>query len=306
MIDSTFPKNRDTVLPKSFTPTSDTYLSLRNQYKIRHLERKKVDNLTICLAAIAKDNEEEFIVFATDHMVTTALGQFEHTMVKYKQLNKNTVVMLAGNPLIFDELVKLKNKDIPFQKVKEEIFQNFKTKRKDVIKNEIFDMYGIDESFFIQSLRSQVLNPLINTILKQISEFKLATGILLIGFDENNKAQITEINEENIADFRDMNFHAIGSGNIQAANTLLFQKHDKSDKLLATVYSVFKAKRNAEVLQGVGKETELLILSKNGCVKIGKEETDILDDIYKNELNFGKYHTNLSKFNITKVLSECS
>lgn len=262
--------------------------------------------MTICLAAIAKENNEEFIVFATDHMVTTAIGQFEHTMVKYKQLNKNTVVMLAGNPLIFGELVKLRNKDVPFEQIKSEIFQNFKNKRKEVIKNEIFDMYGIDENFFIESLRNQILNPLINTVLKQISGFKLGTGILLIGFNENNNAQITEINEENLADFRDMNFHAIGSGNIQAANTLLFQKHDKSDKLLPTVYSVFKAKRNAEVLQGVGKETELLILSKNGCVKIEKEKMELLDDIYKSELDFGKHHNNLLKFDLRKMLSECS
>jgi hypothetical protein len=95
-----------------------------------------------------------------------------------------------------------------------------------------------------------------------------------------------------------MNFHTIGTGNAQAANTLLFQKHDKQDKLLETLYKVYKAKRNSEVMQGVGKETELLILSKDGCHKIEKPHMDILSKIYYEELQFGKNHKDLRKIDI--------
>lgn len=253
--------------------------------------------MTICLAAIAKEVNEEYIVFATDHMVTTSLGQFEHSIVKYQQLNNNTVAMLAGDPLLFDDLVKLKDSKSPYEQIKLEIFENMKKKRKEIIKNEIFEMYGVNQQFFIDSLQKPVPNPYIDMILRKVSDFKLETGILLIGFNEG-EAQITEINDLGIADFRVMNFHAIGSGNIQAANTLLFQKHDKCDALLPTVYNVYKAKKNAEVLQGVGKETELLILSQKGCLKIEKEDLETLRLIYAEELNVGKKHKNLNTLKI--------
>jgi hypothetical protein len=70
--------------------------------------------MTICIAAIAKENDREYIIFSTDHMVTTNLGQFEHSIVKYSKLNKNTVAMLAGQALLFDDLVKLNDEDINY------------------------------------------------------------------------------------------------------------------------------------------------------------------------------------------------
>lgn len=259
--------------------------------------------MTICLAAIAKEDDEEHIVFATDHMVTTSLGQFEHSIVKYQELNNTTVAMLAGDPLLFDDLVRLKEKKSEYEQIKQEVFENFKRKRKEIIKNEIFDIYGVNQQFFIDSLQKQIPNPYIDMILRKVSDFKLDTGILLIGFSDG-KAQITEITDTGMADFRVMNFHAIGSGNIQAANTLLFQKHDKCDSLLSTLYNVYKAKRNAEVLQGVGKETELLVLSKNGCLKIDKSDLEILKNIYLEELSTGKKHKDLNTLKIKNGIGE--
>lgn len=255
--------------------------------------------MTICLAAIGKEGSNEIIVFATDHMVTTAMGQFEHSIVKYKLLNRNTVAMLAGNPLLFNDLVKLKNKNASFDEIKNEIFENFKSKRKEIIQNQVFDAYYIDENFFKQVLSSPAPNPLVSVILGELSKLRLGTGILVIGFDKEHNARIAEINENGVADFRDLNFHAIGSGNVQASNTILFQKYDKTEDIKSTLYTVYKAKRNAEVLQGVGKETELLILRKSGCSKIDKENIITLGEIYDEELYLGKRHSKLSKLKLT-------
>ena len=260
--------------------------------------------MTICIAAIAKQDGNEYIIFSTDHMVSTAIGQFEHSMIKYKEINKNTVAMLAGNPLIFDDLVKVEGKDLSYTQIQNGIFDNFKKKRKEIIRNEIFDVYGIDQKFFVEALTKQIPNAHINNILEQVSEFTLKTGILLIGFD-NSIARISEITENGVSDFRDMNFHAIGSGNMQAVNTMLFQKHDKRETLLGTVYNVYKSKRNAEVLEGVGKETELLILGLDGCNKLGENDLKTLDKIYGNELNFGKKHKDLQKISIKGAI-KCS
>lgn len=114
----------------------------------------------------------------------------------------------------------------------------------------------------------------------------------MVGFD-NSLAQITNIEESGILDLRSMNFHAIGSGSIQAVNTLLFQKHSKNDSLMTTIYNVYKAKKNAEVSEGVGRETEILILSDNGVQQLSNENLDILNEIYYKELRYGKNNEKL-------------
>ena len=227
--------------------------------------------MTICIAAIATEDGKELVVFSTDHMVTTHAGQFEHSIIKYKQLNSHTIAMLSGHALLIDDLTKLESlPDTSFEKIERDIYENFKKKRKEVIKNEIFNVYGIDETFFINALKSPVPNPFVHSILDKVSNFELHTSIILTGFDDG-KARISEITESGHVDFRPMNFHAIGSGTIQAMNTLLFQKHSKFANLCETIYNVYKAKRNAEVMEGVGKETEVLILREGGLEKLSSE-----------------------------------
>ena len=113
--------------------------------------------MTICISAIGTEDNKEFIVFATDHMITTGTGQFEHTIAKYKELNKNTIAMLSGQALIFEDLINLENRNADYNKIKEQIFQNFKNKRKEIIENEIFSIYGINQDFFRNALKSRFL-----------------------------------------------------------------------------------------------------------------------------------------------------
>lgn len=65
-----------------------------------------------------------------------------------------------------------------------------------------------------------------------------------------------------------------------------------------TLYNVYKAKRNAEVMQGVGKETDIGYLNEKGIVMLDKKSINILDDIYAVELNYGKNHERLNDLNI--------
>lgn len=253
--------------------------------------------MTICIAAIAKEKNKEYVVFSTDHMVTTNMGQFEHSILKYSCLNNNTVAMLAGQALFFDDLVRSCNECNNYELIKKQILDNFRIKRKQIIENEIFNVFGINQDFFKESLQKEIPNPFINNILQQVADFNMKTQILLVGFIDS-VAQITNIEESGTVEYRSMNFHCIGSGYIQAANTLLFQKHSKTNLLIPTIYSVYKAKKNAEVSEGVGKETELLVLSENGVKKLSNDDMCRLDKIYNEELEYGKNHKDLSNINI--------
>ncbi len=256
--------------------------------------------MTICVSAIAtyskESKEEEAIIFSTDHMISVGdIGQFEKEIKKYKRINSKAVAMLSGQTLLFDKSIEGTTEINDFSKIKNKIYENMATLRKEIIRKEVHNLFSIDEDYVKELLKNEIKNPFVQNIIQSIAEFNLKTSILLVGFDEKGEAQISEIDEKGFADYRDIHFHTIGSGSVQALNTLLFQNHAKKHDLKTTIYNVYKAKRNAEVANGVGRETEVLILKNNCDLELLKEEQlKILAGIYEKELKFGVSHEDLN------------
>jgi hypothetical protein len=253
--------------------------------------------MTICIAAIGKDSKgSEIFVFATDHMLShPQIGSFEKSIDKYKAINANTVAMLSGDPLIFEALVqKCRQQECSFDEMAKLIQKSMNELKEGIIQKQILDLYKINYDYLRDVLKAPIGNPYIENVLRSISEFTLNTVILLIGF-KDGEAQIAEVGESRIVDLRDIDFGAIGSGAVQALNTLLFQRHSKNDPLAITLYNVYKAKRNAEVAVGVGKETDVMILKKDGIIEIADPKIKILSEIYEDELRFGKMNKKLNE-----------
>lgn len=260
--------------------------------------------MTICIASVCEHNGREVFVIATDHMIDAGIGQFEHDIKKHKKIGKGkTIAMLAGKALLFNELIGGVKDNMPFSKVRETIFDNFVKIKKNAIHRELLSKFGIEEGEVKELFKGQIQNNFVGKLLEQIAKFELGTNILLVGF-ENGKAQIAEIEENGIGDFGDIHFHAIGSGQIQAINTLLFQRQSKCNPLQTTIYNVYKAKKNAEVSSGVGVNTDMLVLTEDGCNELTKEDITKLAQIYEEELNLGKNSEGLKSlkiFNGTKI-----
>ncbi|MGA2884653.1 MAG: hypothetical protein ABSE80_05820 [Halobacteriota archaeon] len=257
--------------------------------------------MTICIAAVGQGpNNKELIVFATDHMISHPMGQFEMTLQKYKMINDNTAAMLAGDPLIFDTLIKDCTEDDHFDGMAQKIQNSLNGVKNEAIQKQLLDRFKLDFNYLKEVLRGPIQNPFLNNMLESVVKFTLNTVVILIGFKED-EAQITEIGEVKIANVRDISFDAVGSGSVQATNTLLFQRHSKNDSLATTIYDVYKAKRNAEVAQGVGKETDLMVLYKSGLEKIDEARLKDLDGIYAEELKLGRGRAAMLKWDTAPV-----
>jgi len=273
---------------------------------ISHYDRRYGEHqLTICIAAIGKDKDDEVIVFATDHMVSIYMGEehgywkFEHSITKYKNINKNVIAMFAGNPLVVEDLLKDTRNCKTYSDIKDQIFKNFKNLRDNQLKQGFFEILGIDRDFMKENLGKEISNEYIKRILDVYFNFSVGSSILLIGFEEiDNKQQamIADITEGRSTDFGEMTFHAIGTGSAQAVNTLYFQSHKRDDPVLTTIYDVFKAKKFAEVCEGVGQKTDLGILRIDGKTMIDPkefEEKGILKSVYDKEMKQARAHKNL-------------
>ena len=230
-------------------------------------------------------------------MITTGIGQFEHDIYKYKLLTDNAVGMLAGNALLMDYFLEDDYSGMSYSEIQSIIEEKFNQYRLEKIQKDILNVFTIDWDDFKQIIKDPITNEFQKSILKKIIKTNLATAILLIGF-EDKKAKISQIGSGGIEIYDQIYFNTIGSGSIQAQNTLLFQKHSKYDDLKTTLYDVYKAKRNAEVMQDVGKETDIGYLNENGVKMLDKENMELLDEIYNVELNYGREHEKLNDLNI--------
>src|SRR3990167_1341025 len=167
--------------------------------------------MTICIAAIGKYNESEIIVFATDHMISVQqIGQFEHSIEKFKKITHTTIAMLSGEALRFEDLLDEVYDETNFDEAKKKIHKNMVKLREDMIQKQLLDIYKIDYNYLKELLRIQLANPYTQGMLDFITKFTLKTNVLLIGF-KDKKAQIVEITERDMVNMRDINFGAIGS-----------------------------------------------------------------------------------------------
>ena len=85
--------------------------------------------MTICIAAIGTcyemKKDEEALVIATDRMISLQeIGQFEHSIEKYRKINKNTIAMLSGEALLFNSILSGIGKNDQFEKIVDKIQKN--------------------------------------------------------------------------------------------------------------------------------------------------------------------------------------
>src|SRR5439155_16781444 len=86
---------------------------------------------------------------------------------------------------------------------------------------------------------------------------------------------------QTVSSFHQIGYHAIGSGALQALQSMIGFGHMSGRSLHQTVFACYASKRRAEVAPGVGKDTDLAILSKEGMFKADKKDLDELEQIFQ-------------------------
>lgn len=232
------------------------------------------------------------MVAITDKMLTNSVvgGGFEHPSPKHKILNEKYIAMLSGNPLIFPDLVPDEiSKGTSLRDFAIKVKDNMKATRLAKIDEEILSPLSTDRKMISRALEKEIPNMYVDSLMKSIANFRLDTEINLAGV-ENNKASVYYVSETGVPDLSDIGFESIGSGEIESTNTLLFQRQHRKTPLKEGVYNVFKAKRNAEAAEGVGIETDMVILNNIDHKVLSPEKIEDLRHIYNEEMDFGKQH----------------
>ena len=80
-------------------------------------------------------------------------------------------------------------------------------------------------------------------------------------------------------DFGQLGYIAIGSGGLHAVQSMIGFSHTSSHTLSQTVFAVYVSKRRAEVAPGVGKDTDLAIITNSGIAHLTVEQLNSLEEL---------------------------
>lgn len=242
--------------------------------------------MTICIAALCEGGKK--IILASDRMVTVGeIIEFEHDVPKFDELSKNSIIMTAGSTTLQNDIIQLAKKEIntitlpTFNQITDKVKEAYVGTRIKRAEELYLKPKGLNLSTFYQS-QKMLLPEVIFKISDEIDRSSLRVEYILCGFGDN-QGHINYIYDPGVSEsFDSVGFCSIGSGNINATSAFTAHNYAPSFSVEKALYLVYLAKKEAERAPGVGDaETDITILSNDGCYHLKSNEKKILEDTYK-------------------------
>jgi hypothetical protein len=249
--------------------------------------------MTVCIAAICCEDDDPKAIVASDRMVTQAMGspiEYEHTSTKMSQLTDWCIMMSAGSVPLIEELTyrtklgitnhSAEHDSIQLRDVSVISMSAYQNLIQDFVERQVLSTYDITLDQFREQERfnQAFLSGLDNAIREVRGEIESRLGSLIVGVDQSG-ANIFGIHAGNTYSFNMIGFQAIGSGEASAQSVFVHNKYDKKWDLKQAILTVVEAKTQAEEAQGVGRETDIAIITEDGTTHLKKEKVNKLVQI---------------------------
>lgn len=261
--------------------------------------------MTVCIAALcsAENGVSKNVIVASDRMVTLGgFMEFEHQISKISKLTDKSVILVAGDTYRGSkvvDVVKDRLAEIPDNKIQN--IANWVTKvysecRDELIETEIFKTRGFTKKEFYENYQTKLLPQLAFQLDQQVITYDFGVQLIVAGVDELGSHAFAIYNPGNSIDIHQIGYVAIGSGTLHATQSLIGFGHSPAIDLKTTVFCTFASKKRAEVAPGVGKDTDLFIITEQGIKALSQDEIKQLDEIYEQD-----YHKPLTDNVIGKI-----
>ena len=250
--------------------------------------------MTVCIAALCSaehGTNPKNVVVASDRMVTLGgFMEFEHEVSKITKLTSKSVALVAGDTLrgskivdtVKQKLQQLQELNIP--EIADLVAKWYSECRDESIENEIFKLRGLTRKDFYDSYQTKLLPQLAYQLDAQVMEYNYGVQLIVAGVDEDGShAYFIDNPGTSCTDIHQIGYTAIGSGAIHATQALIGFGHSASKELKLSTFSIFAAKKRGEVAPGVGKDTDLFVITNKGIQELTQEEITKLFEIYENE-----------------------
>src|SRR6185437_15034485 len=272
--------------------------------------RRLPDNtpVTICIATIAEADESPKIVFAADRLVSGQV-QFEHGNPKIYELRKNCLLMLAGNPLkgsliISSVVEQINKKSVPLKELANKVSIETRLLRNKTVEEQLLYPRSLTLEKFYSQIK-QFPEWFADSIDDQLQEDPYQIDFLLFGI-ENDVPHLYQIRTNGeVNSYDSLGFAAIGIGAGQSIAELGRYQYGSNISLSQAINLTYLAKKEADRVSGVGKETDLEILYTNTSKEVDrwKADKDFLTMLDNQVLKLRGFEHQLQK-ETEKVISE--
>lgn len=241
--------------------------------------------MTVCTAASCDDKGEDKVVICTDKRSGSALGSSE-TAFKNLELKHGWRCLTSGSEADINSLVRLyevhfsDSKNLTHAKIESIIKYPLHERKRHIADDYIQNRFAMSYAEFINSGKEKLPSDLFNDALQKIDAIPLGAELIIVGF----LGSVSEIysTETNGRTQLATHFAIVGEGEYVASSSLLRRKQHNWTSLECTIYNLYEAKRAAETVGSVGRETDISILSKDGSLQYTSFGLDAqLKEMYK-------------------------
>jgi hypothetical protein len=252
--------------------------------------------MTVCIAAVIPwlyhptHEIGTAVITASDRMLTAGDIQYEPAQHKVSFISTHAIIMVAGDMVIHTEALLSTQSDIQrdnFTTVRQ-IAENYASHIRRIRLKRASQIYlsplGLDENTFLINQKNMVPQ-LVFDLSNELRGYVVNVEALVVGVD-GLIGQIYQIDSEGIVTYHhDIAFAAIGTGSGHAKSVFMFAGFNKTTYYFKSLPILYEAKKRAEVAPGVGRETDFLLISRDGMSPIQPEVIDLLDNWYSLQLN---------------------
>lgn len=252
--------------------------------------------MTICIAAICDEGKNA--IGTSDRMITITMPpiEYEHAVPKIGTITKSCVALTSGSALAHTDLCREATAGIsgisaPTTKtIVDKIVECYIEQRKRKIEQEILKSRGFTFDTFYPNLRN--LPPEIGiTIDARIETFDFNLELLVTGVDKSG-GHIYQVDNPGTANcFDSLGYGSIGSGWHHAVYSLIANNYTSLFPMKEAVYLVYEAKKRAESAPGVGRDTDMCIITPNGIKTLSEKVMSRLNEIYEKKMEIERSRT---------------
>lgn len=247
--------------------------------------------MTICIGALCADlhgKPNQVVVAASDRMVTlSGFMEFEHEIPKAMPLSTKVVGLMAGDAIKGSRMQrevrhKLPSDEVSVQEIANHIVDLYVEHRRREIETSFFQTRGLTlDEFYKGGVMQRILPTIAQFLDQESSSFDFKVSLLVVGVDGSGGHVLHVANPGgSYDDYEQIGYHAIGSGAVHALQALIGFGHTGHRTYGETLYSVYAAKRRAEVAPGVGKDTDMIVINSEGIYNVKPEEIDEIRKVY--------------------------
>lgn len=241
--------------------------------------------MTICISTICDSSKK--VIVASDRMMTSGdlTVAFEHDVPKIQKLTENCVALTAGSALVHTDLFRNVRASIhagatpPISEIVDKVKKEYLEIRNRQVEEKYFKVRGYDIEWFNQNQHR--LNPeIVLRLDHELETYRFNLQILVAGVDTNG-AHVYCIYPPCCSEcFEALGYCNIGTGERHADSTFIAYRYTPSFPLKTALNVTFEAKKKAEIAVGVGKSTDMAIISDKGVLPLEKEAIEKLEEIY--------------------------